>query len=103
VKYRAIVLPRAELDQAAIFDYLSRDSLEVALRFIDRMKQTIEGLCLHATPGMPWVAANPRLASMRWAKVRDFPNHLIFFHVSGDLLEVARILHGARDIDNILG
>jgi toxin ParE1/3/4 len=103
VKLQVIVLPRAECDQAEIFEYLARQSLAVAQRFVERVKDTLAGLSTHSLPGMPLVSANARLAELRWAKVRDFPNHLIFFRVSGDLIEVARVLHGARDIESILG
>jgi toxin ParE1/3/4 len=102
VKYQVIVLPRAELDEAEIFDYLSQWSLAVAQRFVDRLQETLQATCSDVSPGMPFDSENPRLSGFRWIKVRDFSNHLIFFRVTADAIEVARILHGARDIETIL-
>jgi toxin ParE1/3/4 len=102
VKHRAAFFPRAEIDQAEIYDYLARQSLATARRFVDKVDETLQKLCSISTPGMPWLSENQRLAGLRWAKVRRFPNHLIFFRVADDLLSVTRILHGARDLESIL-
>jgi plasmid stabilization system protein ParE len=34
--------------------------------------------------------------------VRGFPNHLIFYREHAGLLEVVRIVHGARDLPRVL-
>jgi toxin ParE1/3/4 len=102
MKYRAAIRSRAEFDEAEIFEYLSRRSLATAQRFVDKVDETVQGLCSTTTPGMPWMSENPRLRGLRWTKVRGFPNHLLFFRVSDELIEIIRILHGARDIETIL-
>ncbi len=103
MKYRVIILPRAEVDEAEMFSYLASHSLAVAARFFDRVDETLQLVSSRASPGMLFVSPNSRLSDFRWTKVRDFPNHLIFFRVVGDELHVVRILHGARDIESILG
>jgi len=103
VKYRAVILPRADLDQAEIYSYLAQQSAAIAHRFLDSVEQTIQGVCSTTTPGMPWLTTNPRLADLRWTKVTGFPNHLLFFRVAGEAVEFVRVLHGARDLHAILG
>ena len=103
MKYRAIIRARADRDEDEIFDYLAARSLAVAIRFVDSLDATIQRLCDDSTPGMPCIFEDPRLAGLRWAKVIGFPNHLIFFRVDGNSLIVVRVLHGARDLENLLG
>jgi toxin ParE1/3/4 len=103
VSHRLFILPRARLDEAEIYDYLADRSLAVAERFIDRVAETLAALCLRTTPGMRIITENAGLTNLRWTKVNDFPNHLIFFRLVSGRLEVVRILHGARDIEATLG
>ena len=46
--------------------------------------------------------ANPALADLRWFRVKDSKNYLIFYREIDNGIEVIRVLHGARDIDSIL-
>ncbi len=39
---------------------------------------------------------------MRRCTVVGFRNHLVFYGIEGDVVEVVRILHGARDIPVVL-
>ena len=103
MKYRVIILSRAEFDEAEIYDYLAERSAAAAQRFIDKVDDTLQRISSTPTPGIAFHSENPKLAGLRWTKVRDFPKHLIFFRLSGDLIEVARILHGARDLATVLG
>jgi toxin ParE1/3/4 len=102
VKYRVTILPRAEFDEAEFYEYLARHSATTAQRFVDKVNETLRRLCLHSTPGMPWTSENPKLAGLRWAKIRGFPKHLIFFRLGDERIEVVRILHGSRDIESLL-
>ena len=43
-----------------------------------------------------------RLAGLRSWPVPGFPKHLIFYRVDEDLVEVVRVLHGARDLAIVL-
>lgn len=102
MKNQIIIQPRADLDAVEIFRYLADRSLAVAQRFVDRVEETLQAISSRRIPGMAFFSENPRLSDFRWIKVRDFPNHLIFFRVTGDAIEVVRILHGAQDIEAVL-
>ncbi len=45
----------------------------------------------------------PGLLGLRCDRVPNFRNHLVFYRYDDDKVEVARVLHGARDIETILG
>ncbi len=45
---------------------------------------------------------NPRLVALRKWVVKGFNNHLIFYLVDDDYIEIVRLIHGSRDISQIL-
>lgn len=45
----------------------------------------------------------PELVGIRTWAVDGFPNHVAFYRTIEGGIEVIRVLHGARDIDRILG
>jgi toxin ParE1/3/4 len=102
VSYRVLILPRAEADEAEILDYLAERSLRVAQRFLDCVEQTLDREALMPTPGMPWNSPDSELRELRWKRVTGFPNYLLFFRLSDGKLEVVRVLHGARDLEQLL-
>jgi toxin ParE1/3/4 len=53
--------------------------------------------------GEPHESSNPRLAGLRVGRVEGFEKYLIFYRHVGDSMEIVRVLHGARDIDRVLG
>jgi toxin ParE1/3/4 len=42
---------------------------------------------------------NPRLVDLRVFRVKGFPNHLAFYLVRENGIEIVRVVHGARDLD----
>ncbi len=84
-------------DMRGIGRYVQADSSVHARSFIQDLKHACAALA--QTPrGYP---AMPRFAEMGLRK-RAFRDYLIIYRVA-DHIEVFRILHGARDVDAILG
>ena len=85
----------ADQDMVDIGAYIGRDNLNAALRLIDRFEQTFERLA--QTPGMG--RRREELAS----GLRSFPvgNYVVFYRPIEDGIEVVRVLHGARNIENL--
>jgi len=52
--------------------------------------------------GERWPSSNPLLADMRVWRIEGFENHLIFYRPTVDGIDIIRVLHGARDIENLL-
>ena len=100
--YTIIVLPQAKRDAGDIDAYLAERNPAAADRFVRNLQATLELQASIPTPGMPWLSENPALAQIRWTRVKGFENYLVFLRISGSLMEVVRILHGARDLEAIL-
>lgn len=96
------ILPAADtdLDEAAL--YIARDSEEQALRLYDSADATFRLIREHPERWPIYELEHPRLQGVRRCSIIGFRNHLVFFRLEGEVVEVIRILHGARDILPIL-
>ena len=92
---RVIFIPQAEEDLLEIAFYIAQDNPEAALSFLER----IERICAV-------IAASPEIGRRRGElgpEVRSFPidRYVVFYVPTQSGIEVARVLHGARDIPSI--
>ena len=89
--------PESDADVYEIASYIARDNLDAALRLIDRIDEKLRLL-----------AEFPHLGATREdlaTSLRGFPlgNYVIFYRPVAGGIEVARVLHGARDLRRIFG
>ncbi|MEP0924824.1 type II toxin-antitoxin system RelE/ParE family toxin [Leptolyngbya sp. ST-U4] len=91
----ALKRPLAELDLLDIWDYIADDSLDRADEFLDRIEGKLETLALN--PGMG------RRREELLPGLRSFPiaNYVVFYREIKDGIDVIRVLHGSRDIEEI--
>jgi toxin ParE1/3/4 len=87
-------------DLSSIFNYIARESgsLETDRRFTSQIREKCKNLAsLPATMGR----ARPELRQ----DIRSFAlrGYVIFFRYRGEVLEVANVLEGHRDIDSLFG
>ncbi|PSB40942.1 type II toxin-antitoxin system RelE/ParE family toxin [filamentous cyanobacterium Phorm 6] len=87
--------PRAEQDLLDIWDYIADDSFDRADEFLDRVEIKLQTL-----------ARNPGLGRRRQELLpglQSFPlgNYVVFYREIENGIEVIRILHGSRDIEDI--
>lgn len=87
--------PRAELDLLDIWDYIADDSPDRADEFLDRIEGKLQTL-----------AGNPGLGRRReelLAGLQSFPigNYVVFYREIENRIDVIRVLHGSRDIEEI--
>jgi toxin ParE1/3/4 len=90
---------RAAQDAEEIANYLAKDSLAAAVRFLENTEVTLADLASSPGIGSPFAVDYPQLANLRFGRVKGFPKHMIFYLDHGNAIEVVRILHGARDLD----
>ena len=93
-RYRLTV--RAEEDVRDIWLYIAADNIDAADKLVDRFTELYEQL-----------ATNPEMgpAQEQYRKgLRCFPagNYVIFYRPIDDGVEVYRVLHGARHLDDLL-
>jgi toxin ParE1/3/4 len=95
---RFVLTRRAKQDVDDIWDYIANDNIEAADRVLDAIEHAMVKLA--KTPGIGhW---REELADRRH---RFFPVHsyLIVYRHETKPLQIIRVLHGARDVHDILG
>jgi len=90
---------KATHDAEAIADYIAKDSLEAALRFLENTESTLSYLAEFPSIGSPFATDYSEFVSLRTCRVHGFPNHVIYYVEHKKSIEIVRILHGARDAD----
>lgn len=96
------ILPAADGDVDAAASFIAQDNLEAALRFYDAVETTFTQLRHHPNRGPVYPTDHPRLVGIRRCVVADFPNYLVFYRIDAEMVEIIRVLRGARDIPLIL-
>lgn len=103
MRFSLCIRPAADADAEEAAAYIARDSLQSALDFYDAIDATYPQL--REAPRL-WpiyhLIADPRLPELRKRAVIGFPNHVVFYLVTGDAVDVLRVLHGARGIPAVL-
>lgn len=92
----------ARRDLVDIFEYLARESVATADRFLQQVDSTLNRLSESPGIGARYLTDEPELAELRCAQVSRFKNHLIFYRADSGELLVVRVLHAARDLDALL-
>jgi toxin ParE1/3/4 len=92
----------AEEDLAGQIDYLCSERPWAARRYLRAVEAAFRRLAQMPEVGTPRRFRNPRLKGVRMWSVPGFRNHLIFYRVTGDAIEVLRVLHAARDVRKLL-
>lgn len=100
---RASRTPEARRDLVEIADYISGNSVEASMRFLDAAEGTIDFLAANPQIGQSFVPENEPIPPLRIWPIDGFRNHLIFFRPTDDGVEIVRVLHGARDLDALFG
>ena len=91
---RVIFSPASLRDLTAIGDYIARENRPRARSFVAELRQMCRSLSLDSLryPSQP-----------RWPGIRRMPigNYLVLYRVSNDALQIVRVLHSARDLDDL--
>ena len=92
-----VISAAAEADLEHIADWIANQSPHRALTFVRELRERCSALA--DFPRMfPLV---PRYEH-RGLRRRPYGDYLIFYHVGENAVEIARIIHGARDYEAIL-
>lgn len=75
---------------------------EVAVRFRDAIRHTIESLRQHPRIGARYHLSTPQLHNLRSWPVAGFEAIRIYYLADRDAIHVIRVLHGKRDLERIL-
>ncbi len=93
---RVLYAPEAEGDLLSIAEYIARDKSDAARRWVQRMRDACQALAIQ--PEVGELRAGFGVPGCRSFSVG---NYVIFFRPADDGIEVARIVHGSRDMKNL--
>ncbi len=100
---RLVLAPAARDDLDAIHSYISADNSQVADRVIDSAFETFALLTRNPELGRGRNFQKPSLRALRSFGISTYPNYVIFYRLKEDVVEIVRVLHGARDFDELFG
>lgn len=92
---KIIQTPAAVRDVSTIADWIAEHNLDAALNFFDDVDRILKLLCSHPLMGEAVDELSPGL------RRHTFGNYLIFYRPQNDALELVRVLHGSRKIENL--
>jgi toxin ParE1/3/4 len=94
-RFRVAPLARSDLDE--IHDYIARDKPKAAQSWLDRTMAKFALLAANPTMGQARDELRPNLRCVSQG------NYIIFFRQITDqnILEIARVIHAARDISEL--
>ena len=98
---RVLKRPQVLADLNEQGNFIANDSLEAALRFFDAAEATFAFLAENSLIGRACSFERTDLAGIRRWRIKGFENHLIFYRLSEDGVDIIRVLHGARDIEKV--
>jgi toxin ParE1/3/4 len=94
--------PQARRDIIAIFTYLYQRSPTAAEAVFEAIEQTIRSLAMFPNVGNRWVSDLPRLDGIRYTPVTGYRNFIVPFKTDGRTVRLLRVVHGARDLEEVI-
>ena len=99
-----IILPAARDDILRQFRYylVEHDNPKVAERFLSAVRRTVQGIVRTPEGGAPKRLSREALRGLRSWPVKGFEDLRVYYLAQEGGVRVVRVLHGKRDINNIL-
>jgi toxin ParE1/3/4 len=99
---RALVRAAALRDIHRHADYIGERRLSAGRRFYKAAEGAIKKLAERRMLGGSCEFENPELTDLRVWSIKGFEHYLIFYIPLEDGVDVIRVLHASRDVENIL-
>ena len=96
-----VLSPQALEDLDIIWLHIAHDNPDAADRVIEAAYRICKSLAEHPELGPVRQFPGNIPAGIRFFVIPDFPNYIIFYRAADDGVEIVRILHGAKNIDDI--
>lgn len=101
MKYQIFKRPQAERDIEECFVYIAEDNLDVGVYFLVAVEDSLEQIARFPDIGKRRQFRDKRFEDVRMWHVKKYENYLIFYIASNDRIEIIRILHGSREIEDL--
>lgn len=93
---KVIYAPVADEDLYSIAEFISRDNPGAAIKWIKKLQETCELLAEN-----PELGEKPIEFGVPDCRLFSVGNYVIFYRSISEGIEVARIVHGKRDLKNL--
>jgi toxin ParE1/3/4 len=93
---------RALIDLDEIAETIRKDRPRSAVRFLNAVERTMQRLLDQPESASLFESDNPELEGLRVCLIRGFKKYLLFFRIHENSIYVERVLHGARNIEELL-
>jgi len=94
--------PQVISDLIELATYIAEDNLDASDRFLAAAEEIFKQLAKMPGMGKLIQFSNPNLAGIRQQAIKGFKNYLVFYRLTNSGVEILRVIHGARDILEIL-
>jgi toxin ParE1/3/4 len=98
-KYTLRYLPVAVDDLVSIFDWMANDGPRNAAAFVENLGQRIGDL---RTPPLAGRIPQEDILEKSGYRVLVIESYLVFYLIRGRTVEVHRVIHGSRNLDDIV-
>ena len=95
--------PQAERDIEECFVFIGEDNLDIAVHFLVAVEDTIETISKNPSLGKPREFKDSKIQNLRMSLVKGFHKYQIYYTIKDEIIEIVRVLHGARDLNDIFG
>jgi toxin ParE1/3/4 len=92
-------LPIAVVDLLSIYDWIAEDSPARATSFTEKLDKRISSLATH--PHLGRIPKHEKLQAFGY-RVLVIESYLAFYIVRGHIIEIHRVVHGSRHLDDIV-
>ena len=92
-------LPAAQEDLLSILEFIAKDSPRRALSLVDKLDERISQLEHHPLLGR--LPRHPKLREYGY-RVLNIESYLAFYTIRGQTVEIHRVVHGSRNLDNLV-
>ena len=99
VPFEIRYLPTAENDLDDIFDYIMIDNPSAAVSILEKFNHSISQLAFNPELGV--VSKDDRLKKMGY-RILIIGKYLVFYVVKANIIQIRRIIHGARQYNFLL-
>jgi len=103
MNYRLVPSAEADSDVFDIACYLSEQREGLGFRFYDAVDAAYQQITENPKRKGVGPFQCPEAKNIRIWPIQGFPNHLIFYRIGTDSIEILRVLHGARDYMTLFG
>jgi toxin ParE1/3/4 len=89
-------------DLMEIATYISYDNLDAGDQFLYAAESTFQRIAKNPGVGRLCNFKDPSVAQLRQYPVKGFKNYLVLYELTETVIDIVRVVHGARNFEQLL-